>query len=473
MRVYEKISSLKEKLQKLKQNIKSRQKGQTFHFSPFSRKQKQVLTWWCKDSPVHDKDGIIADGAIRSGKTVSMSLSFAMWAMSTFNGQNFAMCGKTIGSFRRNVLFWLKLMLKSRGYSVIDRRADNLIIIRKGDTENYFYIFGGKDERSQDLIQGITLAGVFFDEVALMPESFVNQATGRCSVEGSKFWFNCNPDGPYHWFKVNWIDKSTGYLGKERVEQIRKKAAEEGKDPGLKEILYLHFTMDDNLSLSEEIKARYRSMYIGVFFKRYILGLWAAAEGVIYDMFDPEKHVKNIKEFFQILVNGNRYVSCDYGTQNATVFLLWNKGINGKWYCIREYYYSGRDKGKQKTDAEYADDLKKWLDGTRIKAMIVDPSAASFIVELRKRGYKVIKANNDVLDGIRLVGMLLNLEMLIFSSSCTETIKEFASYIWDEKAAEHGEDKPVKQHDHGCDAVRYFVSTVLSSKVARLREISR
>lgn len=201
MRVYEKISSLKEKLQKLKQNIKSRQKGQTFHFSPFSRKQKQVLTWWCKDSPVHDKDGIIADGAIRSGKTVSMSLSFAMWAMSTFNGQNFAMCGKTIGSFRRNVLFWLKLMLKSRGYSVIDRRADNLIIIRKGDTENYFYIFGGKDERSQDLIQGITLAGVFFDEVALMPESFVNQATGRCSVEGSKFWFNCNPDGPYHCLK--------------------------------------------------------------------------------------------------------------------------------------------------------------------------------------------------------------------------------------------------------------------------------
>ncbi len=190
-------------------------------------------------------------------------------------------------------------------------------------------------------------------------------------------------------------------------------------------------------------------------------------------MFDPEKHVKNIKEFFQILVNGNRYVSCDYGTQNATVFLLWNKGIDGKWYCIREYYYSGRDKGKQKTDAEYADDLKKWLDGTRIKAMIVDPSAASFIAELRKRGYKVIKANNDVLDGIRLVGMLLNLEMLIFSSSCTETIKEFASYIWDEKAAEHGEDKPVKQHDHGCDAVRYFVSTVLSSKVARLREISR
>ena len=467
MRVYEKISSLKEKLQKLKQNIKSRQKGQTFHFSPFSRKQKQVLTWWCKDSPVHDKDGIIADGAIRSGKTVSMSLSFVMWTMSTFNGQNFAMCGKTIGSFRRNVLFWLKLMLKSRGYSVTDRRADNLIVIRKGDAENYFYIFGGKDERSQDLIQGITLAGVFFDEVALMPESFVNQATGRCSVEGSKFWFNCNPDGPYHWFKTNWIDKSTGYLGKEQVEQIRKKAAEEGKDPGLKEILYLHFTMDDNLSLSEEIKARYRSMYVGVFFKRYILGLWAAAEGIIYDMFDENRHVKKYSEYANLLINGNRYVSCDYGTQNATVFLLWNKGIDGKWYCTREYYYSGRSEGKQKTDAEYANDLKKWLDGTKIRAMIVDPSAASFIAELRKRGYKVLKADNDVLDGIRLVGTLLNQEKLVFDASCAETRKEFASYIWDEKAVAGGEDKPVKQWDHCMDAARYMCSTVIGRKTAR------
>lgn len=135
---------------------------------------------------------------------------------------------------------------------------------------------------------------MFFDEVALMPESFVNQATGRCSVKGSKFWFNCNPDGPYHWFKQNWIDKSTGYLGKEETARRMQQAAAEGKDPGLKDILYLHFTMDDNLSLDEEIKARYRSMYVGVFFKRYIMGLWAAAEGIIYDMFDENKHVQDI-----------------------------------------------------------------------------------------------------------------------------------------------------------------------------------
>ena len=440
-----------------------------FKFQPFSKKQRMVLNWWCDTSPVKDHDGIIADGAIRSGKTVSMSLSFVFWAMSSFNGQNFAMCGKTIGSFRRNVLFWLKLMLKSRGYQVTDHRADNLVIVSRWDVENYFYIFGGKDERSQDLIQGITLAGVFFDEVALMPESFVNQATGRCSVDGSKFWFNCNPDGPYHWFKVNWIDKATGYLGKKRTEEIKKKAQAENRDHGLKKLLYLHFTMDDNLSLSEKIKARYRGMYTGVFYKRYIQGLWCMAAGVIYDMFDPDRHVRTILSFFGQSIDGGRYVSCDYGTQNATVFLLWNKGIDRKWYCIREYYYSGRDKGKQKTDAEYADDLEKWLEGTKIRAVIVDPSAASFIAELRKRGFKVLKAKNEVLDGIRLVGTLLNQGKIVFAESCPNTIKEFGSYIWDAKAAEHGEDKPVKEHDHAMDAVRYFVYTILNNQTARIK----
>lgn len=408
---------------------------QYFHFQPFSKKQRMVLNWWCDTSPVKDMDGIIADGAIRSGKTVSMSLSFVFWAMTSYNGQNFAMCGKTIGSFRRNVLFWLKLMLKSRGYTVVDHRADNLVIISKGDITNNFYIFGGKDESSQDLIQGITLAGVFFDEVALMPESFVNQATGRCSVEGSKYWFNCNPDGPYHWFKVNWIDKASE-----------------------KKLLYLHFTMDDNLSLSEKIKERYRSMYSGVFFKRYILGLWCMAEGMIYDMFDAARHVVKNPEN---LVKANYYVSCDYGTQNATVFLLWCKDTEGKWICIREYYYSGREEASQKTDTEYADDLKEWLGGIKPVKIIVDPAAASFIAELKKRGFSVKKAKNDVLDGIRYVASLLNQDQIAVEEGCINTRKEFASYAWDEKASERGEDKPVKQFDHCMDALRYFCYTII------------
>ena len=408
---------------------------QYFHFQSFSKKQRMVLNWWCDTSPVKDMDGIIADGAIRSGKTVSMSLSFVFWAMTSYNGQNFAMCGKTIGSFRRNVLFWLKLMLKSRGYTVVDHRADNLVTISKGDITNNFYIFGGKDESSQDLIQGITLAGVFFDEVALMPESFVNQATGRCSVEGSKYWFNCNPDGPYHWFKENWIDKASE-----------------------KKLLYLHFTMDDNLSLSEKIKERYRCMYSGVFYKRYILGLWCMAEGVIYDMFDAARHVVKKPEN---LVKANYYVSCDYGTQNATVFLLWCKDTEGKWICIREYYYSGREEASQKTDTEYADDLKEWLGGIKPVKIIVDPAAASFIAELKKRGYSVKKAKNDVLDGIRYVASLLNQNQIAVEEGCINTRKEFASYVWDEEASERGEDKPVKQFDHCMDALRYFCYTII------------
>lgn len=424
-------------------------KRQIFHFKPFSLKQRKVLNWWCDTSPVKDKDGIIADGAIRSGKTVCMSLSFVFWAMANYSDQNFAMCGKTIGSFRRNVLMILKLMLRSRGFQVADHRADNLVEISRNGVTNHFYIFGGKDESSQDLIQGITLAGVFFDEVALMPESFVNQATGRCSVDGSKYWFNCNPDGPYHWFKLNWLDKA-----KE------------------KNLLVLHFTMEDNLSLSERIKERYRNMYTGVFFKRYILGLWAMAEGIIYDMFSEDRHVKTILEYARQLIDGGRYVSIDYGTQNATAFLLWNKGRDGKWYCIREYYYSGRDKGIQKTDAEYAEDLKKFLDGTPVKAVIVDPSAASFIAELNKHGFTVIQADNAVEDGIRLVATLLNTERIAFSQSCKNTIMEFASYIWDPKAAERGEDKPIKQHDHAMDAVRYFCYTILNNKTVRFRKKS-
>lgn len=423
-------------------------KKAVFKFKPFSKKQKKVLTWWMPENPMHDKDGIIADGAIRSGKTLSMSLSFVIWAMETFNGQNFGMCGKTIGSFRRNVLFWLKLMLKSRGYKVQDQRADNLVTVTWGDVTNYFYVFGGKDERSQDLIQGITLAGCFFDEVALMPESFVNQATGRCSVDGSKFWFNCNPDGPFHWFKANWIDRQDE-----------------------KNLLYLHFTMDDNLSLSEKIKTRYRAMYTGVFYKRYILGLWTIAQGIIYDMFDPDLHV--IDEILEELTN-ERYISIDYGTQNATVFLLWERGVSGTWYGTDEYYYSGRDNAKQKTDSQFADDLIEFIDGKAVEQIIIDPSAASFIAELQTRGFSIRKAKNDVIDGIRVTGALITKGKIKIKTKCVNTIKEFGNYVWDKKAADRGEDKPIKDHDHAMDAVRYFCYTMLNNRSAiRITRIGR
>ncbi|MBY0015046.1 PBSX family phage terminase large subunit [Bacillus cereus] len=404
-----------------------------FKFRPFSKKQLQVLTWWRKDSPVKDHDGIICDGSIRAGKTVSMALSYVMWGTETFNGENLGMAGKTIGSLRRNVITPLKKMLKSRKYKVKDHLSENMLTISKDGHTNHFYIFGGKDESSQELIQGITLAGMFFDEVALMPQSFVNQATGRCSIEGSKYWFNCNPAGPYHWFKLEWIDNKED-----------------------KNLLHIHFTMDDNLSLSEKVKQRYYRMYSGVFFQRFILGLWVLAEGIVYDMFNKEKHVvKTVEREYE-----KYYVSCDYGTQNPMTYGLWGlcKGI---WYKTKEYHYDGRKNSRQKTDDEYLDDLKEFIGDISIRGIIVDPSAASFIALLKKNRFKVLKAKNEVLDGIRNVARLLNEEKIKYNDCCKETFREYASYTWDEKATARGEDKPNKENDHQMDGDRYFVNTVV------------
>lgn len=244
---------------------KSARPHAAFAWQPFSKKQLKIMTWWCSNSPVNMADGIIADGAVRSGKTVSMAAGFVNWAMECFNECDFALCGKTVGSLRRNVINTLKQQIVSLGFEYEEKRTENLIVISNGEHTNYFYTFGGKDESSQDLIQGMTLAGVLFDEVALMPQSFVAQAEARCSVEGSKFWYNCNPKAPTHYFKTEYIDQ----------------AAE-------KNLIYLHFTMDDNLTLSERMKERYRRQFSGVFYDRNILGLWVTAEGKIYISFGKD-----------------------------------------------------------------------------------------------------------------------------------------------------------------------------------------
>ena len=414
-----------------------------FKFKPFSKKQRKVLNWWTESSPVKDADGIIADGAIRSGKTLSMSLSFIMWAMETFDSQNFAMCGKTVGSFRRNVWFWLRLMILSRGYRYKDHKTENYIEITKNNKTNFFYIFGGKDEASQDLIQGITTAGIFFDEVALMPESFVNQGTGRCSVDGSTFWFNCNPDAPMHWFKTNWIDKA-------------KK----------KNLLYLHFTMDDNLSLTERIKQRYRKMYVGVFFKRFIQGLWAMAKGAIFDMWSEEENEISEEDLPDNLRSSSRrYITIDYGTTNPMVFLDVYDDSDTLW-IPREYYYDSKEKQAQKTDKQYADDLVEFIkDGPPPVAIILDPSAASFKVELKGKGLRVKAADNEVSDGIRMTStMIAQRKIKVVRSKCKRTIGDITSYVWDEKAAERGEEKPIKTNDHAADALRYYVKTIIKPR---------
>lgn len=408
----------------------------------FSNKQLKVLSWWMPTSPVHNYEGIICDGSIRSGKTVSEGISFFIWAFTNFNEQNFALCGKTINSFRRNVWNWAKAILKLRGYNITESRDENKITITYKGKVNYFYIFGGRDERSQDLIQGITLAGVLFDEVALMPESFVNQATGRCSVSGSKFWFNCNPDNPSHWFKKNWIDKAN-----------------------TKKLLYLHFTMDDNLSLSEDIKERYRGLYVGVFFKRFILGLWVVAEGAIYDMFSEEEN-----EYSQLERHITTYpdpvVAIDYGTTNPLAALLCIDN-DGEYLIQSEYYFNSRVEGYQKTDEQYLNDIRSWLDREVNPdcwpQLIVDPSAASFIVAARLKGFRVKEADNSVLDGIRLVSTLMAKRLLKINKSCTNLIREILGYVWDE-SGKLDKEKPLKMNDHAVDAMRYWIKTKINPR---------
>lgn len=426
-----------------------KKKRPIFKFQKFSKKQRQIFTWWLPNSPVREAGGIIADGAIRSGKTVSMSLSYTMWSMANYDGQNFIMAGKTISSFKRNVLQNLKLMLTSRGYHWIYHISGdfpNMLEVSRNGRTNYFYIFGGKDEGSQDLVQGITAAGAFFDEVALMPESFVNQATARCSVEGATWWFNCNPAGPMHWFKLEWIDK-----------RIKKR------------LLYLHFTMDDNLSLSEKVKEKYRAMYAGVFYLRYIKGLWAVAEGLIYTMLTDDNLYTDQERPVALKNTAMKAITVDYGTTNPCVFLeVWDDGQT--IWIEQEYRWDSRSEearrsaNPQRTDAQYADDMTEFMgmEPQNQCMVVVDPSAASFITELRSRGLYVKPANNEVADGIRVVGSLLaKRNIRINKDNCKGLISEMQSYVWDDKAAERGEEKPVKQKNHGPDALRYYCYTVL------------
>ena len=400
----------------------------------FSPKQRTVLLWWTKNSPHRKHDAIICDGAVRSGKTTCMSLSFIAWAFSRFNNRSFAICGRTVTALKRNVIDSLVAILPSLGFECELKATQNYLDVTCKGRKNRFYLFGGKDEASASLIQGITLAGVLLDEVALMPRSFVEQAMARCSINGSKFWFNCNPEHPYHWFYREWILK-----------------ADE------KNALYLHFTMDDNPSLSKEIKNRYKSLYSGVFYERFVLGKWCAAQGLVYPNFNEKKHIfadgetKGFSEY---------YLSCDYGTVNPMSVGLW--GIkDGVYYRLREFYYSSRERGSQKTDSEYYDELKnlaKVVGIEKISAVVIDPSAASFIECIRRNGeFRVIPADNDVLKGISRVSELINTEKIKIHSSCTDCIREFSLYCWDLNSVK---ETVKKENDHAMDDLRYLVSTV-------------
>lgn len=398
---------------------------------PLSKKQRQIIEFAQSEDMA-----LICDGSVRSGKTTIMSMAFVLWAMQNYDRTNFAICGKTVQAAERNIL---KPLMEIDGLgaalSMHYKVSTRILTVRCGDRTNWFYLFGGKDESSYMLIQGITLAGVLFDEVALMPRSFVEQALSRAiSFEHPKYFFNCNPESPQHWFYKEWIENE-----RENTQHI-------------------HFLLEDNPILTPQMIERTKAMYSGVFYDRYIRGLWVVAEGLIYPMFDESCIVDELPE------TGEYYVSCDYGTLNPFAALLWR--WDGKTATLmREYYYSGREKQQSKTDEEYYQDVAKWIGDVPIRSFIVDPSAASFIETLRRhKKFLVRHAKNDVLPGIMTTSRYLQDGTIKVCKECKNTIKEFGLYRWDE---ESNEDRPIKENDHAMDAVRYFAYTVLREKVGK------
>lgn len=401
---------------------------------------------WAHLTKFQNRKAIICDGSVRSGKTVSMILGFVHWAMRFFDGKNFGICGKTISSTERNIILPLLNMPDITDYYSLQyiRGENKRIIIRSGSHTNTFFIFGGKDESSYTLVQGITLSGVLFDEVALMPKSFVDQAVARTLSEPeARYWFNCNPESAEHWFYKEWI-----------CNTHQKKA------------LHLHFTMQDNPILSPEQIADAERLYTGVFYNRYIKGLWCVAEGLIYPMFDKAVHVTHHPE---LQPGGDYYISCDYGTLNPTSAGLWYLQPDGHAIRLREYYYDGRKTKTPRTDEEHYKALEQLAGDVagKVRAVIVDPSAASFIECIRRHGlFRVWQADNSVLDGIRDTSSLLQMQYLHICDNCTDIIREFSLYRWDESATE---DRPIKENDHAMDDMRYFVRTAMTRTLKTIR----
>ena len=400
-----------------------------FAFKPFSPKQRRLMYWWAEGSPYRDRDMVIADGAIRSGKTIAMICGFFLWSLGSFpEGETFILAGKTIGALKKNVIKPALQILTAWGlpYHYVSSGDESRLEVG----QNVYYLYDAHNERSQDRLQGLTAAGALADEVALFPQTFVEQMIARCSAAGARIWLNCNPENPQHFVKTELIDK-----------------AEE------KRIYHLHFLMDDNLALSPRVKARYERNFTGVFYRRFVLGEWCQAEGLIYAAFDPALHVVS-----ELPERGRWFISIDYGTVNPFSAGLWC--LTGKKAVrVAEYYFDSRREHRQHTDAEYYTALEELAGKHVIEAVVVDPSAASFIELIRRKGrFAVRKAKNEVLDGIRLTARLLGEGKLQIGAGCKDAIREFGLYVWDDKAPE---DRPLKTNDHAMDEIRYLCSTIL------------
>lgn len=382
-----------------------------------SEKQKKILAF-----PYSRYDAIICDGAVRSGKTSVVMWAFVSWAMEYFNGQRFGICGKTVDSASKNIVVpFTSMSLAKERYILRWRRSDKILEVRRGAVTNYFEVFGGKDESSYALIQGRTLAGVLLDEVVLMPRSFVEQALTRCSVSGARLWFSCNPGSPHHWFYTEWIKRH-----KER------------------NALYLHFEMRDNPGLSEKTLERYENMFAGVFYDRYVRGLWVAAEGVVYKDFaentekylidDPIKWVKEQGTRLSVISIG-----VDFGgTKSATKFQA--TGITPQYevLALEEEHITSKEMDPDALNRRFAMFVKmvntKYGSGyTRAdNAETVLIRGLAHTAQAQGLGTQVRNAlKMPIIDRIRLVVLLMKQGRFFVSRNCPHLIDALQTAVYD------------------------------------------
>ncbi len=375
----------------------------------------------------------IWEGSVRSGKTIASIVALGKFIMQSPPGE-IVIAGRSSEAIIRNVVRPMQELFK--GYVTWQPGKRTIIL-----ADREVWTVGASDERAAGRIQGMTCIGAYCDEISLLPRNFFDMLLGRLSLKGARLFGTSNPDSPYHWLREV-LNKADG-----------------------KYLKTWHFDLTDNPYLPPDYIDNLKRSYSGLWYKRYIEGLWVLAEGSVYDFFDSKKHVIDSPSSM-----AREYVvGIDYGTTNPCAFVLIgiNKSSFPNIWVEAEYYWDSKVKNRQKTDAEYAQDLKKFIEGKNIKAIYLDPSAASFKAEIRRCGIdNLFDANNDVLDGIRTVATKVSTGTVMICSNCTNLIKEFGSYCWDERSRKLGIDKPLKQNDHILDALRYGLhNSIFNSEV--------
>jgi len=394
----------------------------------YTKKQRQLLELWKRKQLCRIN---LLEGSVSSGKTWVSLVLWGFWVATMPADKLYLMCGKSLTTLKRNCLIPLEELFGRSNFQFSTSAKEAYLFGRR------ILLEGANDARSESKIRGLTLQGAYCDELTLFPRDFFVMLLSRLRVPGAKLIATTNPDSPEHWLKKEYIDRRTEL-----------------------DMLVVRFLLDDNTTLDPQYVTAVKAEYTGVFYNRFILGEWCLAEGIVYPQFDRTQHVRQLDS-----PQGKWYVSVDYGTLNAFSAGLWC--YDGKQaYRAAEWYYSGRAQRRQLTNAQYLKHIQALAGGRNIAAVVVDPSAASFITELRQAGFTVRKGKNDVVDGIRRVSTALQQRKLLFSPACQDCIREFSLYRWDEKAAE---DRPIKENDHAMDDVRYFVNTVLRQPVTLSR----